>query len=160
MLKRIDPTSTLSGLKRGRALQSLLARLDERNQTTRIVRPLLPDELQPRCQQASLEKGCLTLVVESPAWVAKARLAAPRVLAALGRKGLSVKRCKVRVSPPMMDGAWQTEEGGDTDAASRHRPSRLSTTAALHLEQAAAAETDPELSACFRRMAARRLQRA
>jgi hypothetical protein len=146
MLKKINPTRSLSGSHHDATVAELLGELEKRKRLIRRVHRLLPDNLRRHCRQASTEGSLLVLFADSPAWAAKLRLHAPEVLHDLQAKDARLESCQVRVSPPL-------ESLQSTTA--RAPQARISPQAAAHLEQAALGIDHSELAACFLRMAKR-----
>ena len=64
----------------------------------RQFRPCLPSSLAPHARLANFEKGRLVLVVDSPVWRAKLRLAAPELLDAARAIGLDAVELVVKTA--------------------------------------------------------------
>ncbi len=117
-----------------------LARLDT------AVAAELPADMRPHCQVANLRAGTLVLAADSPAWAARLRFHAPRLLRRLRARGLKAQRVRVLIQAPI--------------PARRETPvpppRRLSAEAARLIHQQAEAIADPDLAAALRRLARRR----
>lgn len=148
MLQKFAPSGDWFAARHHAGMSRLLHELDQRRRLTESLAPLLPDGLREHCQQAAIKGATLLLFADSPVWAAKLRLYAPEVLSRFKTHHPKLKRCQVRVSPP-----WIPPQYSHFPASKADR--RISRRAAAHLEQAAAGIADPELAACFRRLAQR-----
>lgn len=150
MLKRLRPTTILAKLGRETPLVAVLRELEERRRVLANVKPLLPNDLAVHCSQAQIDGECLRLFADSPVWAARLRLHSREVLDALAARGLSLKQCQIRVSPPLAP-ARDTRRGATPDRENRR--GSLSLAAASHLRQAAHGALDKDIAACFERIA-------
>ncbi|HEY3520770.1 MAG TPA: DciA family protein [Rhodanobacteraceae bacterium] len=120
----------------------LSARARELDELDRRFRQALPAPLNERLRLAGLRGNRAVLLAPSPAWAARARTAAPRVLAVLRTLGLSADSILVKVV---------------SEAPVRGEPvasmPRLSTASAHHLRLAAKAISDPHLRDLFLELA-------
>lgn len=78
----------------------------------RQLRPLLPEALAPHVRLANVADGRLVMLVDSPVWHARLRLAAPQLVDVARSLGLDVREVAIRA----------TREPLDLPAASRQRP--------------------------------------
>lgn len=124
---------------------ALLDELERRERLLALIREQLPSDLSARCVQASLTAKELTLFVESPVWVDRLRFLAPQLVDALGRTGLRIERCHVRVQP-------HADAAGPPAARAPRHPS--SPAAAAAVRQAGAALGPGPLSSALQRLAA------
>lgn len=108
------------------------------------VQACLPADLAGHCRVIGLRDGCLRLATETPAWAARLRFQAPRLVQQLRQRGaVTLHTVQVHVAPP---------------AAPRTPPVRkLRMTAenARLLEQTARAIDDPGLARALARLARR-----
>lgn len=110
------------------------------------VRALLPDACRPHCRVANLRGGLLSIAADSPAWAARVRFLAPRLLQNLQRQSdLPIHRIEVSVMPVEISIARPTIR----------RPGLSHKTLAL-LEETAQSMDDPALRAALLRLARRR----
>jgi hypothetical protein len=110
------------------------------------VRTLLPNACRPHCRVANLRAGLLSIAVDSPAWAARVRFLAPRLLQNLQRQtDLPVHRIEVSVMPVEVSIA----------RTGMPRPGLSHKTLAL-LEETAQSMDDPALRAALLRLARRR----
>lgn len=109
---------------------------------SRRIVPLLPVPLRDHVRHAGLRNDRVLLLVESSAWVTRARMDQARILAAIQGLGLAATSVTAKVMPVRTSGG---------DAATAPRPSRH---AAPHIRAAALGVSDPELHALFLELAA------
>lgn len=64
----------------------------------RQLRPLLPPALVPHVRLANVADGRLVMLVDSPVWYARLRLAAPELLDAARSIGLEVREITIKVT--------------------------------------------------------------
>ncbi|MBK1648516.1 DciA family protein [Rhabdochromatium marinum] len=149
MLKKLTPAKSLAKLPRQQILDKLLRELTEREKLLKTVKPLLPQDVRDHCSQASIKNKCLLLFADSPVWAAKLRLCTQELPHVMGQRGFVLKKCQVRVSPPLLSvrSSTQGPPQGQRNAA------RISAATAAHLEQAAQSMPDTRLAACFQRIA-------
>lgn len=175
MLKKINPGKGLNITAGETFLAPLLREMAERERLLVSVKPLLPNDLRAHCSQATIDGDCLLLFADSPVWAAKIRLFAQKIPPILTERGVRLKRCLVRVAPPLVptkalpfeltnestentghyyDCAAELRgaESRGQQADSKSRP-RLSAATAAHLEQAAKSIADTQIAACFERIA-------
>jgi hypothetical protein len=130
------------------AVSALLAEVQRRDALLERVRTLLPESIARHCTQATIEDGCLTLIVDSPAWVDRLRFLSPQFLPALARDADAVQDCRVRVQPAVVPRAgWHAATGG-------LGRSGVGSNAIQAVEQAAEALGDSGLAISLRRLAA------
>ena len=106
------------------------------------LRAQLPDALGAHCLDLTLSNGRLTLFFDSTAWLTRARFLVGEILTSL--KSYHVNAVGFQIKLP------------ERPAAATALPLRrvqLSETAAQHLLDAAAHQSDPRLSAALRRLA-------
>ena len=110
----------------------------------RRVLACLPADLAAECRVGGISEGRLRLLAPTPAWAARLRFEAPRLLKSLHSHGkTAISEVQVRVVPP---------------AAARPAPLRqvrLSAANARLLEQTARAIADPRLAQALARLARR-----
>lgn len=106
----------------------------------RIV-PLLPAPLRDHVRHAGLRNDRVLLLVESSAWVSRARMDQARILAAVQGLGLAATSVIAKVMP--------VGSRGDEPVT----PRRPSPKAAPHIRAAALGVSDPELHALFLELA-------
>lgn len=116
------------------------------------VGALLPDACRPHCRVANLRGGLLSIAADSPAWAARIRFLAPRLLQVLQQPrslqrqtDLPIHRIEISVMPV---------ETSIARPATR-RPGLSHKTLAL-LEETAQSMDDPALRAALLRLARRR----
>lgn len=110
------------------------------------VHVLLPDACRPHCQVANLRDGLLSIAADSPAWAARARFLAPRLLQDLQQQtDLPIHRIRVSVVPIK-------------NSIARPAPRRagLSHKTLALLEETAQSMEDPALRSALLRLARRR----
>ncbi|PQJ95507.1 DciA family protein [Chromatium okenii] len=110
-----------------------------------IVREQLPSAMQIHCVDVKRNGTHLTLYLDSPAWLTRLRFMAIDLAAALTAHEIRMVTGRICLNTHLATG---------TRSVTRSAP-RITATAAAHLREAAAAETDPELSALFMRLASR-----
>lgn len=109
------------------------------------VRTCLPADLAEHFQVAGLRDGCLRLATDSPAWAARLRFQAPRLVQQLTLQGTTgLRSVQVRIIPPSKQPMPPV------------RKVHLAAENALLLEQTAQAIEDPELAQALRRLARHR----
>ncbi|SRR5579883_910763 len=121
---------------------SLSARARELDELDRRFRQALPAPLNERLRLAGLRGTRAVLLAPSPAWAARARTAAPRVLAILRTFGIDADSILVKV-------VSETPLRGEPVAS--FPP--LSAASAQHLRSAAKAMSDPALRDLFLELA-------
>lgn len=108
------------------------------------VQSCLPAELAGHCRVIGLRDGCLRLATETPAWAARLRFQAPRLVQQLRQRGaVTLHTVQVQISPA---------------AAPRGvaaRKPRMSAENARLLEQTARSIEDPGLARALARLARR-----
>lgn len=111
---------------------------------TQRIRACLPADLADHCRVIGLREGCLRLAAESPAWAARLRFQAPRLVQQLRQRGAAtLHTVQVQIAPA---------------AAPRTPPSRkprMTAENARLLEQTARAIEDPGLARALTRLARR-----
>lgn len=122
-------------------VRALSARARELDNLDQQLRRSLPPPLNDRLHYAGLRGTRATLLAESPAWASRARMAQPRILAALRALGVQAETIlvKVVIAPPR--------------PAEPNASLPISAASARHLRAAAKAIADPELRALFLEMA-------
>lgn len=111
---------------------------------TRRIRDCLPAELAGHCRVIALRDGCLRLATESPAWAARLRFQAPRLIRQLRQRGaVTLHVVQVQIAPAV----------APRPLASR-KP-RMTAENARLLEQTARAIEDPGLARALARLARR-----
>ncbi len=91
----------------------------------RQLRPLLPPALAPHVRLANVADGRLVMLVDSPVWHARLRLAAPELLDAARSVGLEVREVAIKATreplripgPASARPAAAAERGGRSAAA-------------------------------------------
>lgn len=108
------------------------------------VQACLPADLAEHCRVIGLRDGCLRLTTETPAWAARLRFQAPRLIQQLRQRGAVVLHTvQVQITPT---------------AARREAPTRkprMTAENARLLEQTARAIEDPGLARALGRLARR-----
>jgi hypothetical protein len=140
-------------LQSNRLIRKHLEHRDRELALLGMVLSRLPDPLRAHCRDATLAEGVLTLVLDSPAWVTRARFLIEDLTRSLRREGVVKIATQVRIR-------------AEGDAEMRHRAgprhespaqpgsrSRLSGRAIAHLLGAADGMSDPTLAEVFRRFA-------
>lgn len=123
-------------------IKALSARARELDNLDQQFRRSLPPPLNDRLHYAGLRGTRATLLAENSTWVARARMAQPRILAALRALGVPAETILVKVAvvaPPR-----PVEPNASLP---------LSAASAQHLRAAAKAIADPELRALFLELA-------
>lgn len=104
----------------------------------------LPADLAGQCRVGGISAGSLRLLAATPAWAARLRFEAPRLLKILSKQGItSIQTVQVQISPPAVARAVP------------YRSVRLSADNARLLEQTARAIRDPRLAEALARLARR-----
>lgn len=117
-----------------------------------LVLSRLPKALRNHCRDACLAEGVLTLFLDSPAWLTRARFAIDDLAQALRSKGVEKVVTQVRIESA--GPARPTPRGHQGEPESGRTVShRLSDQTIAHLVEAADAMTDPALANQFRRLA-------
>ncbi|WP_200373226.1 DciA family protein [Thiocystis violacea] len=128
--------------------RDLLERSRRERDLVAALRARLPENLEPHCLDAGVADGKLTLFLDSPAWLTRARFQSEAILASLTSYKIDEIRFQVRLP----------DKHGSTDR-SRVAPSRrLSETVVKHLLEAAEHQTDKGLSDALRNLARRHAQ--
>lgn len=122
-------------------VRALSARARELDNLDQQLRQSLPPPLNERLRYAGLRGSRATLLAPSPAWASRARMAQPKILAALRALGVQAETILVKVvaAPPQ--------------PAEPIASLPLSAASARHLRAAAKAIADPELQALFLELA-------
>jgi len=122
-------------------VKALSARARELDNLDQQFRRSLPPPLNDRLHYAGLRGTRATLLAESSTWASRARMAQPKILAALRTLGVQAETIlvKVVVTPPR--------------PAEPNASLPLSAASAQHLRAAAKAIADPELQALFLELA-------
>lgn len=122
-------------------VRTLSARARELDTLDQQLRRSLPPPLNDRLHYAGLRGTRATLLAESPTWASRARMAQPKILAALRALGVQAETILVKVvtTPP--------------PPAEPNASLPLSAASARHLRAAAKVIADPELRALFLEMA-------
>lgn len=108
------------------------------------IRACLPTDLAAECRVAGISDGRLRLLAATPAWAARLRFEAPRLLKSLQLQGTTaIREVQVRVTPP------------SAPRPAPLRPVRMSSDNARLLEQTARAIADPRLAQALARLARR-----
>jgi hypothetical protein len=117
-----------------------------------MVLSRLPDPLRAHCRDAVLADGVLTLFLDSPAWVTRARFQIDDLTRALEREGVAKVITQVRVRA---QGDGVDARGAKLRGAVEGQPSggRLTDRTLTHLLGAADGMSDPVLAEIFRRFA-------
>lgn len=124
---------------------SLSAQVRQLAAFERQVKGCLPADLAEHCQVAGLRDGCLRLATDSPAWAARLRFQAPRLVQQLTHQGATgLRSVQVRIIPPTKQPMPPA------------RKAHLATENAQLLEQTAEAIEDPGLAQALRRLARHR----
>lgn len=105
------------------------------------IRAQLPDALGAHCLDLTLSNGRLTLFFDSTAWLTRARFLVGDILTSLESYHVEEVRFQVKLPEP------------DPQIAQRRPRAHLSETAARHLLEAAAQQSDPHLRATLQRLA-------
>lgn len=125
-------------------LRALSAQSRRAADLERRILACLAGELAAACRVGGISDGCVRLIAGTPAWAARLRFEAPRLLKSLHAHGMNeVRKLQVRIAPP---------------AAPRPAPQRrvhLSAANAQLLEQTARAIADPRLAQALARLARR-----
>ncbi len=118
-----------------------------------MVLSRLPDPLRAHCRDAALTAGVLTLFLDSPAWVTRARFMIEDLTRALEREGIAkvVAQVRVRSERDGMEALGPKPRG--TVEAQPSGGGRLSQQTRAHLLGAADGMSDPVLAEVFRRFA-------
>lgn len=119
----------------------LAAKARHVDQLSQRIVPLLPAPLREHIGFAGLRNDRLLLLVESPAWVTRARMDQARILAALHSLGLAASSVTARVA------SFLTPMDGSTV------PQPLPPNTARSIRAAAAAIADQDLRALFLELA-------
>jgi|GEM_PF-570966 len=132
-------------LRNSTATASLLDEIKRQDNLLEQVRRAIPAAIRSHCKQASIQNARLTLLVDSPAWVARLKLHSPQLLDALAntREHCTACECRVRVMPEQPAIANKNLAQG----------APFSPNAARHLLQAAECVTSPELAESLKRLA-------
>jgi hypothetical protein len=110
----------------------------------RQVLACLPAELAGQCRVGGVSEGCLRLLAPTPAWAARLRFEAPRLVKSLLQQGATaIRSVDVRIAPPA------------TPRVAPERHIRMSPDNARLLEQTARAISDPRLAQALARLARR-----
>jgi hypothetical protein len=122
-------------------IRALSARARELENLDQQLRRSLPPPLNERLRYAGLRGTRATLLAPSPTWASRARMAQPKILAALRALGVPAETILVKVvtAPP--------------PPAEPLASVPLSAASARHLRAAAKAIADPELQALFLELA-------
>lgn len=123
-------------------MAELAARGRHAGQLSQRIVQSLPTPLRDHVTFAGLHHDRLLLLVESPAWVTRARMEQARILAAVRSLGLAATSVTTRVLP--------IQEPGDTQTGATPAPMRADS-----IRAAAKAIADPGLHALFLELAAR-----
>lgn len=108
------------------------------------VQACLPAELAGQCRVIGLRDGCLRLATDTPAWAARLRFQAPRLVQQLRQRGaVTLHSVQVQISPAA------------TPRTPPTRKPRMTTENARLLEQTARAIEDPGLARALTRLARR-----
>lgn len=125
-------------------LRALSARGRQAAELERRVLACLPLDLSQACRVGGLSNGRLRLFVATPAWAARLRFEAPRLLKSLQQQGTTaIREVQIRVTP------------ATTPPPAPQRRVQLSADNARLLEQTARAMTDPRLAQALARLARR-----
>jgi hypothetical protein len=144
MQRPVNPGSRRSGPKpiaECGSFATLAKKAGELDALDRALRQTLPTPLRDQVRFAQLRNGRLVFLATSPAWASRLRLMQTQILATASAIGADASSVSVKVAPPL-----PIETIPD-----RTRP--LSSTAATHLNAAAAATTDLELRQLFQALA-------
>lgn len=124
---------------------SLTAQVRQLAALEQQVRACLAADLAEHCQVVGIRDGGLRLATDSPAWAARLRFQAPRLVQQLMRQGMTgLQSVQVRIIPPTKKPALSV------------RKVHLATENALLLEQTAQAIDDPGLAQALSRLARHR----
>lgn len=118
-----------------------------------MVLSRLPDPLRAHCRDAVLADGVLTLFLDSPAWVTRARFLIEDLTRALEREGVAkvITQVRVRAQGDGVDTLGAKPRGAVE--GQRSGGNRLTDRALAHLFGAADGMSDPLLAEIFRRFA-------
>ncbi|RKT43461.1 DciA family protein [Thiocapsa rosea] len=118
-----------------------------------MVLSRLPDPLRAHCRDVVLSDGILTLFLDSPAWVTRARFMIEDLTRALEREGVAkvVAQVRVRSERDGMDALGPKPRG--TVERQPNGGGRLTQQTRAHLLGAAEGMSDPALAEVFRRFA-------
>jgi hypothetical protein len=123
-------------------IADLAARARELDLLSQQMLPLLPAPLRDHVHYACLRNDRILLLVESPAWAARARIDQTRILNAIHSLGLAATSVTAKVAP------IQVPHGS---SATTQRPSPH---VAQRIRAAAKAISDPDLRGLFDELAA------
>jgi hypothetical protein len=127
------------------ALGSLYAKIEQQQQLLTAVRRQLPAELRPHCVSAVLERGRLTLGVDSPVWGSRLRFLTPTLLTPLRAHYPGIANIQIRI---------QARDPARAGCPTRPRRPRIhSEQAAAAVEQASSGIPDPALAKSLKRLA-------
>lgn len=121
----------------------------EEREIIALVQASLPESMRPHCIDVSVAGTIVTLFLDSPAWLTRARFLSEQLCSVLSVYAIDEARFKVR--PQTIN---QPAETIQTKAARR-----LSDKVVAHLYEAADHQSDPRLSEAFRRLAQHHAQR-
>lgn len=122
-------------------VKALSARARELDNLDQLLRQSLPSPLNERLRYAGLRGTRASLLASSPTWASRARMAQPKILAALRALGVPAETLLIKVVAAPLPQAEPTAS------------LPLSAGSARHLRAAAKAIADPELQALFLELA-------
>ncbi len=123
-------------------LQTLLQQRQHDAELLAVVRAQLPPAMRAHCLDVRRHEQCLTVYLDSPAWLTRLRFMATDLAAALASHQINAVQGRIQLAAP------------PPPAPSASPPrSPLSATAAAHLRSAAAATADPDLQRLFLQLA-------
>lgn len=136
-------------LRHHEAVRASLEQEHVQQEIVTLVRAALPESVSAHCLDIGVTGTVVTVFLDSPAWSTRARFLAAQIVSSLSAHGIDEARFKVRqriMSRPTQSNATQTMRG-------------LSEEVVSHLHEAADQQSDPSLSAAFRRLASRHARR-
>ena len=136
-----DPVPGPKPIAQCTPVRALSARARELDNLDQQLRQSLPPPLNERLHYAGLRGTRATLLAPSPTWASRARMAQPRILAALRALGVQAETILVKVVAAPLQPAEPIAS------------LPLSAASARHLRAAAKAIADPELQALFLELA-------
>lgn len=144
----VDAVTPAHLLKQNKSLQQLLQHAQQLARLQQQLDSQLEPAARPYCRVASIQDGCLLLIITDAAWATRLRYRQQKLLQNLQRLAdfASVNRIALKISPA----------NGST-AGSVQRP-QLSRVAATNLRETATYIEDPQLRAALERLASKAQQ--
>ncbi|WP_296807068.1 DciA family protein, partial [Thiocapsa sp.] len=140
-------------LQSNRLIRKHLEHRDRELALLGMVLNRLPDPLRTHCRDATLSGGVLTLVLDSPAWVTRARFLIEDLTRSLEREGVMKIATQVRIRAEGYAAAGHRAGPVVEPVSPARDTNRLSSQAVAHLLGAADGMPDPTLAEVFRRFA-------